>query len=138
MDNDSDHDKKSRIEIGPPKTSSSDRYIPIMKNVLPIIKKFSAVCNPDYYVCTCSNKFTEPRTFRNYYRDFILKRVKLDHCIKFHGLRHTFATVCQQYVRPDIVDIWMGDSSERLVGRVYTHFSDDFMIAQMQNVIFDF
>ena len=53
-------------------------------------------------------------------------------------LRHTFATVCQQYVRPDIADIWMGDSSERLVGRVYTHFSDDFMIAQMQNVVFDF
>ena len=52
-------------------------------------------------------------------------------------LRHTFATVCQQYVRPDIVDIWMGDSSERLVGRVYTHFSDDFMLKQMQNVIFD-
>ena len=24
-------------------------------------------------------------------------------------LRHTFATVCQQYVCPDIVDIWMGD-----------------------------
>ena len=52
-------------------------------------------------------------------------------------LRHTFATICQQYVRPDIVDIWMGDSSERLVGRVYTHFPDKFMIEQMQNVIFD-
>ena len=52
-------------------------------------------------------------------------------------LRHTFATVCQQYVRPDIVDIWMGDSSERLVGRVYTHFSDDFMLKQMQKVVFD-
>ena len=52
-------------------------------------------------------------------------------------LRHTFATVCQQYVRPDIVDIWMGDSSERLVGRVYTHFPDKFMIEQMQNVVFE-
>ncbi len=27
-------------------------------------------------------------------------------------LRHTFATICQQYVRPDIVDIWMGDSPQ--------------------------
>ena len=52
-------------------------------------------------------------------------------------LRHTFATVCQQYVRPDIVDIWMGDSPERLVGRVYTHFSDEFMQEQMDKVIFD-
>ena len=51
-------------------------------------------------------------------------------------LRHTFATICQQYIRPDIVDIWMGDSSTRLVGRVYTHFPDDFMLENMQKVIF--
>lgn len=67
----------------------------------------------------------------------IFKRIMNDDTVTQYYLRHTFATVCQQYVRPDIVDIWMGDSSERLVGRVYTHFSDDFMIAQMQNVIFD-
>ena len=51
-------------------------------------------------------------------------------------LRHTFATICQQYVRPDIVDIWMGDSPDRLVGKVYTHFPDDFMYEQMQMVKF--
>ena len=51
-------------------------------------------------------------------------------------LRHTFATICQQYVRPDIVDIWMGDSPTRLVGRVYTHFPDDFMLENMQKVVF--
>lgn len=67
----------------------------------------------------------------------IFKRIMDDKEVTQYYLRHTFATVCQQYVRPDIVDIWMGDSSERLVGRVYTHFSDDFIIAQMQNVIFD-
>ena len=51
-------------------------------------------------------------------------------------LRHTFATICQQYVRPDIVDIRMGDSPQRLVGKVYTHFPDDFMKKQMDLVIF--
>ena len=68
----------------------------------------------------------------------IFKRIMDDDTVTQYYLRHTFATVCQQYVRPDIVDIWMGDSSERLVGRVYTHFSDDFMLKQMQNVVFDF
>ncbi len=53
-----------------------------------------------------------------------------------YNLRHTFATTCQKYVRPDIVDIWMGDSSERLVGRVYTHFDDEFMKEQMAKVCF--
>ena len=51
-------------------------------------------------------------------------------------LRHTFATICQQYVRPDIVDIWMGDSTTRLVGKVYTHFPDEFMIENMMKVQF--
>ena len=68
----------------------------------------------------------------------IFKRIMDDDTVTQYYLRHTFSTVCQQYVRPDIVDIWMGDSSERLVGRVYTHFSDNFMIKQMQNVVFDF
>ena len=68
----------------------------------------------------------------------IFKRIMEDEEVTQYYLRHTFATVCQQYVRPDIVDIWMGDSSERLVGRVYTHFSDKFMFEQMQKVIFDF
>ena len=53
-----------------------------------------------------------------------------------YNLRHTFATICQQYVRPDIVDIWMGDSPQRLVGKVYTHFPDKFMYEQMQKVEF--
>ena len=53
-----------------------------------------------------------------------------------YNLRHTFATICQKYVRPDIVDMWMGDSPERLVGRFYTHFDDDFMKEQMSKVVF--
>ena len=51
-------------------------------------------------------------------------------------LRHTFAMTCQQYVRPDIVDIWIGDSLTRLVRRVYTHFPDEFMREQMDLVVF--
>lgn len=53
-----------------------------------------------------------------------------------YSLRHTFATICQQYVRPDIVDIWMGDSPQRLVGKVYTHFPDEFMLENMLKVEF--
>lgn len=53
-----------------------------------------------------------------------------------YNLRHTFASVCSETVRPDVVDVWMGDSSERLVGRVYVHFKDDFMREQMDKVNF--
>ena len=68
----------------------------------------------------------------------VFKRVMQDKEVTQYFLRHTFATTCVQYVRPDIVDTWMGDSSERLVGRVYTHFPDKFMANQMDLVQFEF
>ena len=53
-----------------------------------------------------------------------------------YNLRHTFSSVCQQYVRQEIVDIWIGDSPTRLIGKHYTHFSDEFMQNQMAFVKF--
>ena len=53
-----------------------------------------------------------------------------------YSFRHTFCTVCQEFVRQEIVDIWMGDSPQRLIGKVYTHFSDEFMLSQMALVKF--
>jgi integrase len=70
-------------------------------------------------------------------RDRLFKKLLGDGERTAYCLRHTFSTVCQEYLkRPDIVDIWMGDSPQRLVGRVYTHFSDKFMRAQMDMVAF--
>ena len=68
----------------------------------------------------------------------VFKRVMQDKEVTQYFLRHTFATTCVQYVRPDIGDTWMGDSSERLVGRVYPHFPDKFMTNQMDLVQFGF
>lgn len=53
-----------------------------------------------------------------------------------YNLRHTFASICAESVREEIVEIWLGDSPERLVGKVYVHYSDEFMKAQMQTVHF--
>lgn len=70
-----------------------------------------------------------PKIYYDWYKEILGDKTP-------YYLRHTFSTVCQQYVRPDIVDIWMGDSPQRLVGKVYTHFPDDFMYEQMQKVQF--
>ena len=53
-----------------------------------------------------------------------------------YNFRHTFSTLCQQKVRQEIVEIWIGDSPQRLIGKVYTHFSDKFMREEMDKVIF--
>lgn len=68
----------------------------------------------------------------------IFKRIMDDEEVTQYFLRHTFATVCQQYVRPDIVDTWIGDSPQRLVGKVYTHSPDKFMYEQLDLVQFEF
>ena len=118
--------KTTWIEIGTPKTTSSDRYIPIMKNILPIVKKFSSVSNADYYVCSCSDKFIEPRTLRNYYKIFILDKVKLDHCIKYHGLRHTFATtLIENKVDIKTTSVILGHSDVSTTLNIYVHPSDE-------------
>ena len=52
-------------------------------------------------------------------------------------LRHTFSSTCKRFVtKSEVVDLWMGDSPEKLVDRVYTHYPDDFMQEQMQLVQF--
>lgn len=53
-----------------------------------------------------------------------------------YQLRHTFASVCDEKVKREVVELWMGDSPERLVGKVYVHFKDSFMREEMDKVKF--
>lgn len=53
-----------------------------------------------------------------------------------YQLRHTFASICDEKVKREVVELWMGDSPERLVGKTYIHYSDKFMRAEMDKVCF--
>lgn len=124
--NDEGRRGKTKIIIGEPKTLSSRREIPIMRDIYPLVKKFSAIARPEYYVCTLSEKYVEPRTFRNYYRNFILGKVGLKECIKFHGLRHTFAsTLIENKVDVKTVSSILGHSDVSTTLDVYVHPSED-------------
>lgn len=121
-----DGSKRTSLEIGTPKTSSSDRYIPILSNILPTIKKFAAVSKDEYYVCTCNKKIIEPRTFRNYYNRFIKEELKLEHKVKFHGLRHTFAsTLIENNIDVKTVSTILGHSDISTTLNVYVHPSNE-------------
>ena len=85
------YDKKkgtSYIHVGPPKTKSSARTIPIPSLLGNIIKKY-LTDNPNHYFLTAKAKPTEPRTYRQFFARFI-KRNNLRK-VKFHEIRHTFA-----------------------------------------------
>ena len=76
------------LHIGPPKTKTSARTIPVPSLLMNIIKKFYTD-NPNHYFLTGKTKPTEPRTYRQFFTRF-LKRNGLEK-VKFHEIRHTFA-----------------------------------------------
>ena len=81
---------KTELLITTPKTKSSQREIPIVQPLLKMMKDFAKICRPDYFVCSGTTTPIEPRTYRSYYMKKI-EEIGLPR-LKFHGLRHTFAT----------------------------------------------
>lgn len=87
-----DNNKKyTKLIITVPKTKTSIREIPLTGTLVNILLPKIPV-NKEAYILTGINKFVEPRTMRSYFSRF-LKKNKIAY-IKFHGLRHTFATRC--------------------------------------------
>ena len=68
------------------------REIPLSREALSLIKPLLKVVNPAFYVVTNDTKPTEPRTYRSFYKRFMASLNMPD--LKFHGLRHSFATRC--------------------------------------------
>ena len=81
---------KTELLISTPKTKSSQREIPIVQPLFKLMKDFAKICRPDYFVCSGTTTPIEPRTYRSYYMKKI-EEIGLPR-LKFHGLRHTFAT----------------------------------------------
>lgn len=84
--------KHSELTIDFPKTASSYRDIPIIKELSDILNEYSKGNSPDRFVVSGRFSPAEPQTMRNHF-----KRVadSLDLSMsRFHGLRHTFATRC--------------------------------------------
>lgn len=82
----------TKVQLDSPKTQESNRDIPISNKVYGIVKPLMRIVNKSNYVL--SNELTpiEPRTFRNYYKKLLIQ-LNIPP-IKFHGLRHSFATRC--------------------------------------------
>ena len=87
-----DSQGRSKVVVGRPKTRKSLRVIPISDLLVDMLLPFRPCTNGGNYLLTNSPKPTEPYTYRQYYYRLI-KRNHLP-CVKFHGLRHSFATRC--------------------------------------------
>lgn len=112
--------KHTELLISTPKTPNSLREIPLSKDLLRLIKPLRKVLNPQFYVLTNSPKPTEPRTYRYYYRR-LLTSLNIPF-VKFHGLRHSFATRCiESGCDSKTVSILLGHSNISTTLNLYVH-----------------
>ena len=84
--------RHTELIINTPKTKNSCREIPMNRELLAMLKPLKKVVNGDYYVLTNDERPTEPRTYRNYYMR-LMNKLDIPK-LKYHGLRHSFATRC--------------------------------------------
>lgn len=116
--------RKTEVVFSTPKTSSSARVIPLEKKLCVLMKKYAAVANKDYYIITNSSSLSEPRTYRAHYKR-LLDKLGLKGR-KFHGLRHTFASIMiESGADLKTVSSILGHSSVSITMDIYVHPSEE-------------
>ena len=112
--------KNTELVINTPKTKNSCREIPMNKELLAMVKPQKKVVNTDFYVLTNEEKPTEPRTYRNYYHR-LMKRLDIPR-LKYHGLRHSFATRCiESNCDYKTVSVLLGHANITTTLNLYVH-----------------
>lgn len=113
-------ERRTELVIGSPKTKNSIREIPISKELMKLIRPLKKLMNDDYFVITNEAKPTEPRTYRNYYKQ-LLKQLGIPN-LKFHGLRHSFATRCiESQCDYKTVSVILGHANISTTLNLYVH-----------------
>ena len=106
--------------IGTPKTQNSIRDIPMNKELLKMLRPLKKIVNGKFYVLTNEEKPTEPRTYRNYYKR-MMEQLNIPP-LKFHGLRHSFATRCiESNCDYKTVSVILGHSDITTTLNLYVH-----------------
>lgn len=112
--------RKTELVLDTPKTRNSIRDIPISRDLLRILKPIKKVVNNSFFVLTNDAKPTEPRTYRSYYENF-MKELDMPK-LKFHGLRHSFATRCiESNCDYKTVSVLLGHSNISTTLNLYVH-----------------
>ena len=112
--------KHTELVINTPKTKNSCREIPMNKELLGMLRPLKKVVDDDYYILTNDERPIEPRTYRNYYKR-LMEKLDIPK-LKYHGLRHSFATRCIE-VGCDYktVSVLLGHSNISTTLNLYVH-----------------
>lgn len=114
----------THLEISTPKTINSVRDIPLSNEMTSILKPLCKIMNKNYFILSNDKKPIEPRTLRNYFNR-LLDDLRIPR-IKFHGLRHSFATRCiESKCDYKTVSMILGHSTISTTMDLYVHPNKD-------------
>lgn len=112
--------KRTELIVNTPKTTNSNREIPMNKELLSMVKPLMKVVNSNFYMLTNDEKPTEPRTYRNYYHK-LMAQLEIPK-LKYHGLRHSFATRCiESNCDYKTVSVLLGHANITTTLNLYVH-----------------
>ncbi len=110
---------KTEIKISSPKTTSSNRKIPLPQCLIPYINQYR---NKGYVLSTDKQQFCEPRLMQLKFAKMI-KECEIEKA-NFHALRHTFATRCiEAGVDVKTLSEMLGHSDVKTTLNKYVHSS---------------
>jgi integrase len=103
-----------------PKTKNSIREVPMTRDLLSLVRPLKKVVRNDFFVLTNAPTPTEPRTYRVYFNK-LLEQLGLPK-MRFHGLRHSFATRCiESKCDYKTVSVLLGHSNISTTLNLYVH-----------------
>ncbi len=117
------NENKTKLVIDKPKTNSSIRVIPIPKFIVNLL--MNDITNINNFIFTNSNKPKDPRSVEKYFSN-LLDKLNIKH-LKFHSLRHTFATrLREKKVDIKVISELLGHSDWKLTQDIYIHASFEY------------
>lgn len=135
-DNSDNNINKYKYIIKEPKTASSKRNIPLSASIVPLLKKhhkriieenLKSGRNQTEYNLVFPTKngtlISSPNLSRHWKK--ILKKSNIDY-IKFHALRHTFASLLNgKNENPKVIQLLLGHSKLSTTMNIYVHSNDE-------------
>lgn len=114
----------TKIIESTPKTKNSRRDVPIVSKLRKLLKGFSDLSKPDYFISSGTARYCEPRYLRDKAKQLI-EAAGISPVLKFHALRHTFAsTLIENNIDPKTVSSILGHANVAITLNLYVHPSD--------------